>query len=175
MFQARLEEIRKDYGYDSQLIESVPIVAALYDSIVAIINQEEGLNCTNSISDLVIKNEMIETNLKPTVLLILAAMLLGEQFSRTVDDEAKRWENVPFENWPKEIKEKGVLVRHQGIRIRISANHLKKRVDKIFVDALVSHYQQKAKDFSQSVRFWTPRVLGVVLVAALAKKALDRL
>ena len=136
----------------------------------------QGPNDANSISDLVIKNEMIETDLKPTVLLILAAMLLVEQFSRAVDDEAKRWESLPFEKWPKEIREKGVLVRHQGIRIRISANHLKKIIDKkVAIDALVNHYQQKAKDFSQTVCFWAPRVLGIVVVATLVKKVLDSL
>ncbi|QZA59384.1 hypothetical protein [Candidatus Rhabdochlamydia porcellionis] len=59
--------------------------------------------------------------------------------------------------------------------IRISANHLKKVVDKIFVDALADHYHKKANNFLQSARSWTPWILGGVVAVILAKKALDRL
>jgi len=171
IFQARLKEIEEDCDYDSKVMESIPIVATLYHSLDAIVNQGEGV--ANSISDLVIQNEMIKEDLKQTVFFILSAMLLGEQFSRTVGSEAIRWKNVSFENWPDKIKQKGVLVRHKDIRIRISANHLKKIIDKeVAIDALMNHYQQKAEDFLQSVRFWAPRVLGVFTVAILAKKTL---
>jgi hypothetical protein len=189
VFQARLEEIKEDYDYDNEVMESVSFVADLCNQLHdlsnsfptqsndAIANQENGKKLTNAIGELVIENKTIKEDLKSTVLQVLAAMITGDRALRSVDDEAKRWRSVPFENWPEKIKEKGVLVRYEyeGTRMRIPANHLKKRVDKIVVDALVSHYQQKAKDFSQSVRFWAPKVLGVVVVATLVKKALDRL
>ncbi|MEK7340096.1 MAG: hypothetical protein AABZ92_05220 [Verrucomicrobiota bacterium] len=190
IFQARLEEIGEDYDYDNEVMESVSVIADLYDSLHdlsnsfsmepndAVVNQaeEEELGFPKAVANLVIENKAINEDLKPTVLQILAVMVAGDRALRTVDGEAERWKNVSFENWPDKIKQEGVLVRYkdEDIRMRVSANHLKKVVDKIFVDVLMNHYQKKAENFLQSIRFWTPRVLGVVTVAVLAKKALDR-
>ncbi|QYF48266.1 hypothetical protein RHABOEDO_000393 [Candidatus Rhabdochlamydia oedothoracis] len=186
VFQERLEEIREEYNYDDEVIEAVSAVADLNTSLNAlsisfplnsddaIANQENAKKLTNAIFDLVIKNEMIKEDLKVTVLRILSAMVLGTRALRSVYDEARSWKSIPFEHWPRKIKEEGVLVRYEDedIRIRISANQLKKVVDKIFVDALVSHYRKKAENFLQSARSWAPWILGGAAVTVLAAKKL---
>lgn len=160
IFQERLEEIRGDYNYDGEIIEAISVVSDLYNSLHnlsnsfpldsndVIANQENAKKLTSAISDLVIKNEMIKENLKTTVLQILSAMILGTRALRSVDGEARNWESIPFENWPNKVKQEGVLVRYEDedIRIRISANHLKKVVDKIFMDALVDPYHKKTNN-----------------------------
>ena len=193
VFQERLEEIRKDYDYDNEVIEAVSIVATLYtplhdlsnavpmESHDAGANQAEGEeqkpDFSQAVANLVIENETIKEDLKRIVIQILGTMMTGDRALRTVDGEAERWRGIPIENWPDKIKQEGVLVRYaayEGTRMRIPANHLKKVADKIFADALMNHYHQKAENFLQSVRFWAPKVLGGVAVAVLAKKALDR-
>ena len=139
--------------------------------------QEPGF--AQAVSDLVIKNEMIREDLKATVLRILSTMIIGDRALRTVDDEAERWGGIPFENWPDKIKEEGVLVRYkyEGTRMRIPANHFKKVVNKIFVDAVASHYHKKAENFLQSARSCAQWILGgvAVAVAVVVAKKLNRL
>ncbi|QZA59385.1 hypothetical protein [Candidatus Rhabdochlamydia porcellionis] len=114
IFQERLEEIREDYNYDGEVVEAISVLSSLYISLHDLSNsfkvEGEGRrpDFSQAIGDLIIKNVEIKENLKATVLHILAAMLTGDQALRSVDGEAKRWRNIPFENWPDKIKQKGV-------------------------------------------------------------------
>lgn len=191
IFQARLEEIRGDYDYDNEVIEAASIVITLYTSLhdlsqtvpIELSNtlanpakEEQKVGFSEDVYDLIKRNQTIKEHLKRVVMQILGTMMTGDRALRSVDDEAERWGSVPFENWPDKIKKNGVLVRYecQDARIRVSANHLKKVADKIFEDALVSLDYKKADNLLQSIHVWAPKVLGVVLVAILAKKILDR-
>ena len=166
-FNSALEYLENLYSYDSVALNAFTQVSNLYEEIFGIhqevylsmteldLTKQETMSFLNDfieqLKDLVINNEEIKPELKGDVMRTIGAIISKSGVLRTLKGESMRWTGIPFDMLPEKIRKEGVPVSIGEIKVRVSADYLRRSVLAFLVDDIASAIYEIPRNIFKSV------------------------
>lgn len=136
-FLRRLKQIGEEYEYDPTVLAAIPTVETLFPSLLAMGQKDIKNNFDSwivSVFSLIEANHEIKD--KEIVKSIMTLVMCPNGALRNLEKEARRWKNIPFEEYPKRFREQGVKVyiANRVCFIRVSAAYIHRAARFIYTE-----------------------------------------